>query len=372
VNADVARSPRPASWPSETARIGIRRWLGGRTGLLAIVIVAGSVVLGLLATAVSAPVLSYEALLPKVVSSSPDAPADVQTTLYAATQGLALSAAAAVGDEEQVVESRDWLLGDMRPAGWGAAWELDAFFDGTITPANTPYAAATAVAIDGLLDAGADAATVDAISRIVVHWATDGWEETEDGGYFWFSLAEHDAIYAPSSSAMLMGAVARTLGAHPDAFDAAERQMLHDTVESALAQLDATRNGMEWEYAAVQPLTQDLRQHVSVLVGGERARDAGFEVPWTRGEAIASLELFRSRNQLGVWPTDEVMTPDMQRRRISPFLIAGVGAAEAFTNVWGGPDYANDLRLSLASSPSTPQYTAYALLAVATQPPPDR
>jgi hypothetical protein len=329
------------------------------------VIAVGAAVLGWVGASLAAPVTSYQALLHEVLPSDGNAPPSAETTVSANAHGLALSSAVAVSDEVQVEESRTWLLDQMRHGGWGVAWEIDAFGDGSITAPNTPFAASTAIAVDGLLDAGITEAEAAEIADMLIVWADEAWTDTGDAGYYWYSLAEHDSLFAPSSASMLAGVTARMLDLHPEAFTAAERRVLADNIDATLRRLDETQRDMVWRFSPRQRIPNDLRQHVHVLWGAERARDAGFSVPWTRSEAIEAIERYRYRTRLSLWPADAELTQDMRRRLVSQYLTAGVGLAEAFTTYWGGPDYSSDLRLALASSPGEPIYKAYALLAVA-------
>ncbi|MCV0403179.1 MAG: hypothetical protein K5924_05660 [Chloroflexi bacterium] len=328
------------------------------------IIVLGSVALGAFAANAAAPALSYSSILETILPPS-SVPDEDPASLNASTFGLVLSAAVAAGDDAEAREAKRWLLGNARLGGWGVPYELDAFGDGTVTPSGTPFALSTALALDGLLDAGISGPEIAMSAAIVKHWAESAWSSTDAGGFFWFSLAEHDAFHVPSGSAMMAGVTARMLAEYPEAFESAERRLLESRVADTFAELAEMGPAMRWPYQADRATPSDLRQHVNVLWGGERARDAGFAPPWTRRQAIDSIEQFRHGTGVAVWPDDVEMTADLRRRRVSAHWTAGIGAADAFTGTWGGPGYDADLRVALGSSVGRPDLTAYALLAVA-------
>ena len=238
-------------------------------------------------------------------------------------------------------------------------WTWDPFSDGSMTPAGTPFAITTAIAIDGLLEAGIDAEQADRIGRILMRWAREAWTD----GYFWYSLAPQDAIDTPNGNAMLAGAAARFLAEHGDVLSAADAAFLRERVERSLARLASQHDAsLRWPYSARQPIVNDLAHHIYILWGAERARDAGFEVAWSREEAIDSLDTYG-----GVYPTDIELTPSMEARKGSQWQTAGTGAALAFSSRWGGDvrRWSNAVCETLKISPRVPRFDAHALLGMA-------
>jgi len=119
---------------------------------------------------------------------------------------------------------------------------------------------------------------------------------------------------------------------------------------------------MRWSYSARQPIVNDLTHHIYVLWGAERARDAGFDVAWSRAEAIESVDAYGS-----VYPSDMVLTSAMDARTGSQWQTSGTGAALAFSARWGGdiPRWSNAVCETLKISPRVPRFDAHALLGMA-------
>lgn len=317
------------------------------------------VVIGIEVTARVGDLDSYDRLLPAVLVTSEDPIFGPGEHEYATTYGLVLEAAVAAGDAETADMARSWLQDDELPGGWGMEWTWDPYTDGSLTPAGTPFAITTAIAIDGLLEAGIDAEQADRIGSILVGWARDAWTD----GYFWYSRAPQDAIDTPNVNGMLAGAAATFLHAHPDALPAADAALLRQRVERSLDRLAASRDAqLRWAYSARQPIVNDLAHHIYVLWGGERARDAGFDVAWTREEAVASVDAYGS-----VYPPDIVQTPSMEARKGSQWQTSGTGAALAFSARWGGDvrRWSNAVCETLKISPRVPRFDAHALLGMA-------
>ena len=317
------------------------------------------VVLGIEVAARVGDLDSYDRLLPVVLVSSEDPIFGPGEHEYALTYALALEAAIAAGDAGTADRARAWLREDELPAGWGMSWTWDPFTDGSMTQAGTPFAITTAIAIDSLLDAGIDADQAERIGRILVRWARDAWTD----GYFWYSLAPQDAIDTPNGNAMLAGAAATFLAEHGDVLSPADATLLRGRVEGSLAHLAATHDAsLRWPYSARQHIANDLANHVYILWGAERARDAGFEVGWSREEAIDAVDGYGS-----VYPPDILLTPSMEARKGSQWQTAGTGAALAFSTRWGGDvrRWSNAVCETLKISPRVPRFDAHALLGMA-------
>jgi hypothetical protein len=306
----------------------------------------------------SSPVAAYETLRDKVLVVAPDAGL-VREDETAATYGLVLSAAVAADDQATARRATDWLMGDVRPGGWGTSWTWDPFGDGSVTWSGTPYAGATAMAINGLLDQGVDAATVRPLADMLIRWAREGWSD----GYYWYSFAPQDAIDTPSVSAMLAGVTARFVDAHGDVLLPAERELLETRVRDSFAHLGTGDAGpLFWKYSADQDIVNDLSHHGYILWGAEQAREAGFSIQWTREEALASI----NRYDL-VYPLELPMTPAMSRRYDSPWVVSGTGTALLLTAMWHA-DSAGWVRkacVALEQAPIVPRFAAHTLLGFA-------
>ena len=60
----------------------------------------------------------------------------------------------------------------------------------------------------------------------------------------------------------------------------------------------------------------DLNHHGYILWGAEMARDAGFQVPWSRADALSSLDEYDA-----IYPLDAKLTPGMSARYGSPWQV---------------------------------------------------
>ena len=302
---------------------------------------------------------AYEALLSRVLTPAIDPAYGDGNQEVATTYGLVASAAAAVGDEATGHLAVDWLLRDLGPGGWGTDWTWDPFGDGTLTPARTAMAPTTAVAINGLLDQGVDDGTAQAIRAILLKWASDGWSD----GYYWYSLDPNDAVYVPNVSAMMAGVTARTLKEHPELFDDGERAMLEQRVNASFDKLGTGDAGfLRWKYSNRQDIVNDLNHHGYILWGGELARDAGFDVPWSRSDALRSLDAYDL-----IYPVDGTLTPAMAARYGGAWQVSGTGMALALEARYGGDPqpWARRACVALAQSPFYRQFAANSVLGFA-------
>ncbi len=317
------------------------------------------VVLGIEVAARAGSLDTYEQLLPSVLVQADDPIFGEEEHDYATTQGLVLQAATAAGDGPTAEAARAFLVGDQLAGGWGMAWTWDAFSDGSLTLADTPFAVTTAIAIDSLLAAGVDELEARRLGEILVTWAEDAWTD----GYYWYSLGVQDAIDTPNVSAMLAGATATFLRDHEAVLPPTDAALLQRRVEATLEHLGATHDEhLRWIYSVRHDIVNDLGHHVYILWGAERARDAGFHVPWTRAEAIASISSYAS-----VYPGDIDQTPAMLARRGSPWQTSGTGSALAFSATWGGDlrRWANATCETLEITAREPRFDAHALLGMA-------
>ncbi len=303
---------------------------------------------------------TYERLLPSVSTAADDPSFGPAIASDAATQGLLLSAAVAADDEATRRSARAWLDADRSPDGWGMSSTWDPFSDGSPTPTGTPFASTTAFAIDGLLDDGMDPETAREIGAILVMWAREAWSD----GFFWYSVLPQDAIDVPSVSSMLGGVTARFLVQHEgEALSQDNATFLRERLVATFRHLADTRlPGSRWSYSSRDPIVNHTQHHVSILWGGELARDAGIDPGWSRSDAIAALDAYGP-----VYPADVTDKAARRRRDDSPWATAGTGFATAWTTRWGGDlrTWSSAMCRSLKVAPRVARYDVHALLGLA-------
>jgi hypothetical protein len=252
---------------------------------------------------------------------------------YALTHAITLLAALEVDDQATVDAMTEKLRASEMRTGWGMPWAWDAFGDGSVNPPETAYAITTALAIHALLDAG----------QPVDRGIAEHWRSRLD----WYSDRPSDAVWTPNTAAALASALAR-LG----------------YVEEAQAVFDrlAEDRRFTWTYSERHEIVNDLSHYVYILWSAERAREAGVTVAWTTGEAVASLAQYDD-----VYPSSVEWTPDMERRRDSPWEVSGSGMALAFVGQYGGPvdQWCERTRDALRTDEQVPRFTAHALFGVA-------
>ena len=294
-------------------------------------IVAIAAVLAVVVTSIGAPIRidpDYEGLLPVVLSDIPDPVFGDRVDDYALIHAMVLMAAESRGDVETATGMVARLRAAELPTGWGMPWEWDAFGDGSVNPTSTAYALTTGLVIHALLDAGEPVEL-----RIAEDWSTR---------LDWYSDRRSDAIWTPSAAAIIASAAAR-MGYLTEA------QTIFD-------RLGVGR--FAWQYSDRQPIVNDLTNYVYILWGGELARDAGVDVPWTRGEALASLGRYG-----GVYPTDVELSEDMIRRLDGPWEVSGAGAALALVSMYGSVGTWRTRTVdALVESRVLPRFAVHALL----------
>ena len=303
---------------------------------------------------------SYERLLPSVSTAADDPSFGPAVPLDATTQGLLLSAAVAADDDATRRTARAWLDANRSPGGWGMSTTWDPFSDGSPTLAGTPSASTTAFAIDGLLDDGMDPETAREIGAILVLWAREAWSD----GFYWYSVLPQDAVDVPSVSAMLGGVTARFLAQHEgEALSPDDVTLLRQRVGATFRHLAHTQlPGPRWSYSARDPIVNHTQLHVSILWGGELAREAGMDPGWSRSDAIASLAAYGP-----VYPPEVVDMAARRRRDNSPWATAGTGFATAWTTRWGGDlrSWSSAMCRSLTLAPRVARFDVHALLGLA-------
>ncbi len=332
------------------------------------------------------------------------------------TYGLVLSAEAIRLKHDPNEESRRrvtkataWLLenqdldGDGKP-GWGLPQRWDAWGDGTTNPAHQPYTITTAICLDGLLDALAvpelwtDARRDEIrglMRKIALRWCREVWSEGYGGGYFWYSPDPNDDVFGINASVMFLGSMARLFAEQPGLFSDDERQLVEkrsDALVRAVIHTMKPRKGLPfWKYGPApnrynHKQDNDLVHHVYILWGMETYRDHGgrAKLPWTRAQAVTSVDCFWREGRMWAMPQDAPAEPGGTIRQSLPPLWS-VGMALGFYARWADPEHARrafeaidrdygpwpELRLmpkgSKGESETTfyPRHAAHALLGLA-------
>ncbi|MEN6405468.1 MAG: hypothetical protein ABFC77_03250 [Thermoguttaceae bacterium] len=279
------------------------------------------------------------------------------------TYGLVLSAEAmhlrSVPNDEsrrRVRLAARWLLDnsdldrDGKP-GWGLPQPWESFCK-TPNPLNHPYTITTSIVLYGFLDAlkepcclpEADQKAIRSLmANVAMRWCRHIWSEGFGGGYFWYSPNPCNEIFSINASSMFSGAMVRLLKEQGDALTAEERQLVEDRVDEEAKAVVATmimRKGLPYWLYCPQPNkfnykhSNDLLHHVYTLWGIETYRDYGGRVklPWTRAQAIESVDRFVKDGQICALPQDVGI-----ERRFKPLRLWDVGMILAFYGKWGQP-----------------------------------
>ncbi len=191
--------------------------------------------------------------------------------------------------------------------GWGLGFEWDAFGDGTINGAFTPYTIDTALILDALLDAYRllSSEQKNQVARIfhdtAMAWITDYWSDEGDGGWFWYSISSHDAIFTPNVSSMMTGVLARLVYKYPDIFEPDEISEINSKIDRSVKYLMNNRIGgdLRWQYSAVSPGTlTDLVHQMYILLGLEYCKFyySSVTVTYATSDAVNNM-LFYSDGQ---------------------------------------------------------------------------
>ncbi|MDZ4819743.1 MAG: hypothetical protein SGJ20_12310 [Planctomycetota bacterium] len=196
--------------------------------------------------------------------------------------------------------------------GWGLPQPWDTWSDGTENPANHSYTITTAIVIYGLLDAlqakdlwndaerAEQRAMLVAVSR---RWCREIWSDGYGGGYFWYSPRKVDDAFGVNVAAMFLGSLTRLIAEQPDALTDEDRKLFtarRDAQAKAIVSTVERRKGQPfWKYAPLPnrfnlDRPNDLLHHAYTLWGIETYRDAKgpVEIPWTRAEAVSSMDKF--------------------------------------------------------------------------------
>jgi hypothetical protein len=280
------------------------------------------------------------------------------------TYGLVLSAEslhfrATHGEESRrrIRKAVRWLLDnqdldkDGKP-GWGLPQPWDAFSDGTLNPTNQPYTITTAIVLNGLMDSltlddfwsRTERKEVDAVmAKVAMRWCKEIWSKGYGGGYFWYSPSAVDDIFAVNSPSMFTGSLARLLRDHGDAFSRSERALVQsraDDMARAIVSTVELRQGLPfWDYRPNYKPQQpnDLLHHIYTLWGIETYRDCGgrIKLPWTRDQAIASVDEFWKDGQIMEYPHDMIYIGDQKPFNNTRSTLWGGGSMAAAYAEWG-------------------------------------
>jgi hypothetical protein len=189
------------------------------------------------------------------------------------------------------------------------------------------------------------------IVETLVRWCGDLWRAGFGGGFFWYSPEKADAVFGINASAMFLGSMVRFLDEHGDAMKADERRLVWDRADQLAQAMVATvalREGAPyWDYVPAPNVfshqwPNDLIHHVYTLWGIELYRDCGGHVrlPWTRGQAVESVDRFWRDGRICRFAQDVVYSEavysktDADLRNMPPRLWSP-GMMLAFYGKWG-------------------------------------
>lgn len=261
------------------------------------------------------------------------------------------------GSRQRIRKSVRWLLDnqdldrDGKP-GWGLPQAWDAFSDGTLDPTNQPYTITTAIVLNGLMDSlalndfwsHAERKEIETVmANVAVRWCKEIWSKGYGGGYFWYSPSPVDDIFAVNSPSMFTGSLARLLHEHSDAFNRIDRALVQSRADDMARAIVATvelRRGLPfWDYRPNYKPRQpnDLLHHIYTLWGIETYRDCGgrIKLPWTRAQAIASLDEFWKNGRIMEYPQDVTYTGDQEKYNNTHSSLWGAGSLTAAYAKWG-------------------------------------
>lgn len=280
------------------------------------------------------------------------------------TYGLVLSAESLRHRVEPTAEGRRrvraaarWLCDNSRlgadgKPGWGLPYAWNE------RPRDTSYTITTAIVVEGLLDAleadvgwtAEESAAIVALMRAVnERWCTDLWIEGQGGGYFCY--CDHDALpcaFCVNAPAMFLGSLARFVHDHAAAIPVDQRRLFvsrGDALAAASVATATLRDGAPyWDYitAPHNPVKfqrpNDLIHQAYILWGLETYRDHGGAVPlpWTRDQAVESLDRFWKDGTMRFFAQDEATIKPGARE--DPANLWGAGMLLACYARWDAPE----------------------------------
>ena len=214
----------------------------------------------------SAPGRGLDQYTPATVMDHPMAYAffaSAEAHRYSRTQDRA-SLARAGAAAEWLVQNAD-LDGDGATA-WGLPFAWDAFGDGSENPEHNAYTITTAVAVQALLDVyehTGDPRLLETALAGVSTFVYGALEPGDDAAWFWYSLAESDALPVFNVSAMMLGQLQR-LTVH----DPSLRRTADAVARHLLAHRDADGH---WYYSAPGAIGDSRKNdlvHAAYIVQG--------------------------------------------------------------------------------------------------------
>lgn len=192
------------------------------------------------------------------------------TSEHAMAFALLTSVGASLPNAKLMHRAATWLLQNSTPStgktGWGLSFAWDAFGDGSKNPVDTVYGITTALAVRGLLDAYEEEeipAYLETALAALTYYSRF-FTETPQGGYFWYSDQESDAINTYNVSAMLLGQYARAgvLAGRADLVQIAKSAM-----EDLLAHSQQIEGFEYWPYSPKATRPNDA-VHAAYIVQG--------------------------------------------------------------------------------------------------------
>jgi hypothetical protein len=257
----------------------------------------------------------------------------------------------------------DWVAanadldGDDKP-GWGLPQAWDAFQDGSVNPTNHPYTITTAIVLNGMLDALAIRSLWSVsecehfrglAGRVVMRWCREVWSDGYGGGFFWYSPNPADGIFAVNTPAMFLGSMMRLMHEHPETFSDEERRLVEaraDAQAEAIVSTAELREGspywdyMAWPNSRSVRRPNDLVHHVYTVMGIEAYRDCGgrVQLPWTRMDALRSLDSFWADGQIRQFPQNVEYAETQSALARQPAILWDTGALLAGYAGWANWD----------------------------------
>lgn len=220
--------------------------------------------------------------------------------------------------------SADWLMHEGRRVngfGWGLPFSWDAFGDGTVNPKETIYGVSVALGTKALLDVCATSGqedycdgAFDALDYYMQFRTGDS-----EGGYFWYSNQDHDAIDVYNVSALLAAQYARaaTLTGRRDYAEIADRTALH-----LWSRRTQDETGVWWSYSSKNATPNDL-VHAVMMVEGLRDYSRFGEHQFPTEGMLRYLRAFLEGESMKEFARHQQLTPSLLER---PARVWGVSA----------------------------------------------
>jgi hypothetical protein len=281
--------------------------------------------------------------------------------LFLSSEALHFKSFPNYGSLKRIRKAAEWLLNNADAdndgrLGWGLPQEWDAFGDGSINPANHPYTITTAIVLNALLDAlsirpiWTDAerqAIRNVIIKVALRWCQEAWTSNNSEGFFWYSPSPDDAHFVPNVSSMFLGSLVRVFKEQKKAIPKADRPLIQNRIIEAARCLISRMSWhsgtpfwkyIEWESSLNQDYgPNDLVHHCYLLWGMEvfRSFKSNIRLPWTRKQAIKSLDVFWKGETIYNYPQNLTYEADLNSVINQPAILWGAGMMMAFYGKWG-------------------------------------